>query len=135
MYKLILLTITGGLFLMGCSEKNPNPFYNDYDTPFKTPPFAEIKMEHYLPAFEDGIAREKEEIIAIATNTEAPTFINTIAAMEKTGELLEKVRNVFYNLKSSNTNDEMQEIAKKLSPMLSKHRDDILLNNQLFCTN
>ncbi len=117
---------------MGCSKKNPNPFYNEYDTPFKTPPFTEVKMEYYMPAFTDGIQQEKEEILAIATNPEAPTFKNTVEAMEKTGELLEKVNNVFYNLKSSDTNDEMQEIAKKLSPMLSKHRDDIRLNKQLF---
>ncbi len=117
---------------MGCSKKDSNPFYNEYDTPFKTPPFAEVKMEHYMPAFKDGIVQEKEEIIAIATNPEAATFKNTLEAMEKTGELLDKVSNVFYNLKSSNTNDEMQKIAKELSPMLSKHRDDIRLNKQLF---
>jgi peptidyl-dipeptidase Dcp len=132
MYKFILLTIIGGLILMGCSKKDSNPFYNEYDTPFKTPPFTEVKMEHYMPAFTDGIAQEKEEIVTIATNTEAPTFKNTLEAMEKTGELLDKVSNVFYNLKSSNTNDEMQEMAKELSPMLSKHRDDIRLNKQLF---
>jgi len=117
---------------MGCSKKDSNPFYNEYDTPFETPPFAQVKMEHYMPTFTDGIAQEKEEIIAIATNPEAPTFKNTLEAMEQTGELLEKVSNVFYNLTSSNTNDEMQEIAKQLSPMLSKHRDDIRLNKQLF---
>jgi len=114
------------------TETETNPFYSEYDTPFGTPPFSKIKIEHYMPAFKDGMAKEKEEIEVIANNPEAATFENTVVAMEKTGELLDKVSQVFFNLTSSMTNDEMQAIAKDLSPLLSKHRDDIRLNEKLF---
>ena len=116
----------------GKTDTGSNPFYTDYDTPFKTPPFSKIKLEHYLPAFKDGMKQEQDEIEAIASNSAEPTFENTIVAMEKTGELLDKVTHVFDNMSSANTNDELQAIAKELSPLLSKHRDDISLNNALF---
>ena len=128
--------IIGGLMLFStCTNKSDNgsnPFYTDYETPFKTPPFSKIKLEYYMPAFMDGMKQEQDEIEAIASNAEAPTFENTIVAMEKTGELLDKVSHVFYNMTSANTNDELQTIAKELSPLLSKHRDDISLNDALF---
>ncbi|MCK4754423.1 MAG: M3 family metallopeptidase, partial [Calditrichia bacterium] len=135
MKKYILLLIIGGLMFSTCSTKTDtgsNPFYSEYDTPFGTPPFSEIKLEHYMPAFTDGMGQEQNEIDAIVSNPEAPTLENTIVAMEKTGELLDKVRHVFFNLNSSMTNDDMQAIAKELSPLLSKHRDDIRLNDKLF---
>jgi peptidyl-dipeptidase Dcp len=135
MRKSIFLLIIGGLMFSSCSTKtdvNSNPFYSEYDTPFGTPPFNKIKLEHYMPAFIDGMEQERIEIDAIANNPESPTFENTIVAMEKTGDLLDKVSHVFFNLTSSMTNDEMQSIAKELSPLLSKHRDDIRLNDKLF---
>jgi peptidyl-dipeptidase Dcp len=135
MKKFIFLSLIGGLMFSTCSTKTDsgsNPFYSEYDTPFGTPPFSKIKIEHYKPAFIDGMAQEKKEIDAIAKNPEPPTFENTVAAMEKTGELLDKVSFVFFNLTSSMTNDKMQKIAKELSPLLSQHRDDISLNEQLF---
>ncbi len=135
MKKYILLLIIGGLMFSTCSTKTDtgsNPFYSEYDTPFGTPPFSEIKLEHYMPAFTDGMEQEQNEIDAIVSNPEAPTLENTIVAMEQTGELLDKVRHVFFNLNSSMTNDDMQAIAKELSPLLSKHRDDIRLNDKLF---
>ena len=133
--KIIFLLLTGGLMLSTCSTKSDpgsNPFYSDYDTPYETPPFSKIKLEHYIPAYLDGMEQEKKEIEEIANNTEAPTFENTIVALEKTGELLDKVNYVFTNLNASMTNDEMQSIAKDLSPLLSKHNDDIRLNHKLF---
>jgi peptidyl-dipeptidase Dcp len=135
MIKFILLTFIGGLFLMGCSNtstESTNPFYTDYSTPYAAPPFDKIEITHYRPAFEDGINIEKNEIEAIAADPEPATFTNTIEALEKKGELLEKVKRVFYNLQSSNTNDEMQAIAKELSPKLSALHDDMLLNEKLF---
>jgi len=135
MTKLILLLLIGGLMFSTCSVKTDsesNPFYSEYDTPFGTPPFSKIKLKHYMPAFKDGMEQEKKEIDAIANNTKEPSFDNTIVAMEKTGNLLDKVSWVFFNLTSSMTNDEMQTIAKELSPLLSKHRDDIRLNDNLF---
>ena len=109
-----------------------NSFFKEWSTPFQTPPFEEIKLEHYLPAFEEGIKLQKAEVDKIINNTEKPTFENTIEAMEKSGKLLTKVSSVFYNLNSANTNDEMQKIAKTVAPMLSKHNDDINLNEKLF---
>jgi len=135
MKKYILLLLIGGLMFSTCSTKTDsesNPFYSEYDTPFGTPPFSKIKLEHYMPAFKDGMEQEKKEIDTIANSTNEPSFDNTIVAMEKTGELLDKVSYVFFNLTSSMTNDEMQVIAKELSPLLSKHRDDIRLNDNLF---
>ena len=135
MTKNILFLIIGGLMLSTCStktESGSNPFYSEYDTPFGTPPFNKIKIEHYKPAFIDGMTEEQKEIEAIANNPADPTFENTIVAMEKTGELLDKVSHVFNNLTSSMTNEEMQKIARELSPLLSKHRDDIRLNEELF---
>jgi peptidyl-dipeptidase Dcp len=109
-----------------------NPFFKEWVTPFQTPPFAEIKDVHYMPAFEEGMKIQKAEMDAIINNKEHPTFKNTIEAMEKSGELLNKVSSVFYNLYSANTNDEFQKIAKTIAPMLSKHNDDINLNEKLF---
>lgn len=114
-------------------EKNMNnPFFKEWKTPFQTPPFSEIKEEHYLPAFEEGIKQQKAEIDLIISQKDMPSFENTVEAMEKSGELLNKVSSVFYNLLSSNTNEEMQKIAKTVAPMLSKHNDDINLNEHLF---
>ncbi|MGE5456921.1 MAG: M3 family metallopeptidase [Methanococcaceae archaeon] len=109
-----------------------NPFFKPYGTPFNTPPFGEIKNEHYLPAFEEGIKQHTGEIDAIISSTEKPTFENTIAALEKSGKLLTKVSDVFFNLLPSNTNDELLKISKAVSPLLSKHQDDINLNEKLF---
>ncbi|OGU80892.1 MAG: peptidase M3 [Ignavibacteria bacterium RBG_16_35_7] len=121
------------LFTITSQDKNmDNSFFKEWSTPFQTPPFEEIKLEHYLPAFEEGIKLQKAEVDAIVNNNEIPTFANTIEAMEKSGKLLTKVSSMFYNLNSSNTNDEMQTIAKTVAPMLSKHNDDINLNEKLF---
>ncbi len=109
-----------------------NPFFKEWDTPFQTPPFGDIAIEHYLPAFEEGMKLQKAEVEAIINNKAKPTFANTIEAMEKSGKLLTRVSSVFYNLNSANTNDEMQKIAKTVAPLLSKHNDDINLNKQLF---
>lgn len=109
-----------------------NPFFKEWSTPFQTPPFDDIKIDHYLPAFEEGIKLQKAEVDAIINNNAKPTFKNTIEAMEKSGKLLTKVSGVFYNLNSANTNDEMQKLAKVVAPMLSKHNDDINLNEKLF---
>ena len=93
-----------------------NPFLLDYNTPHGTVPFDKIKLEHYEPAIREGIAREDKEIEAIIENTEAPTFDNTIVALENCGELLERVTTVMYNLMSSETCDELEEIAEKMTP-------------------
>tara|TARA_B000000460_G_scaffold230958_1_gene188861 strand:- start:2352 stop:4385 length:2034 start_codon:yes stop_codon:yes gene_type:complete len=109
-----------------------NPFFTEYDTPYQIPPFAKIKDEHYMPAFNQGMKEQLEEIVAITNNLESPSFENTIVELERTGKTLDKVSNVFFNLNSSNTNDQMDAIAKEISPKLSAHRDNIFLNKNLF---
>lgn len=110
----------------------PNPFFEKYDTPHGTTPFDKIKTEHYEPAIREGIRRQAAEIDAITGNAEAPTFENTVMAYEQSGELLNRVTTVFGNLRSAETNDELQEIAQKMVPLLSEHSNNISLNEKLF---
>ena len=109
-----------------------NPFFEKYETPFNVPDFEQINNDHFIPAFRKGIEYQMKEIEVIANNNEEPSFENTVVALEESGVLLTRVSNVFYNLLSSITNDTLQNIAKKVAPELSKHRDDILLNASLF---
>src|ERR1039457_5498933 len=109
-----------------------NPFLKEWKTPFKTPPFNEIKLEHYLPAFEEGIKQQRAEIDVIINSKERPNFKNTIDALEKSGSLLTKTNRVFFALNSANSNDEMQKLAEKITSILTKHSDDIYLNEKLF---
>jgi peptidyl-dipeptidase Dcp len=109
-----------------------NPFFGDFETPFGVPPFDQIKEDHYMPAFQEGMKMQMEEIESIVNNTETPTFENTIEALETSGTLLKKVSRVFSVLNASMTNKQMQAIAKEVAPLKSKHFDDILLNEKLF---
>jgi len=118
--------------LFSCNRSGQNPFFSEYETPFQTPPFQLIHEKHYMPAFKAGIRQHKAEIQAIANNPEAPTFVNTFVALEKSGELLTRVENVFYNLNSANTSDRLQKIAKDVAPLRAAHYDDILMNEKLF---
>ena len=135
MKKVLLIC---ALFLIAsCQQKstldpNINPFFQEWTTSFEAPPFLDIRDEHYMPAFEKGMAENLEEIDAIVNNTNEPTFANTIEALERTGALLTKVQRVFSNLASSNTNPQLQELQRELSPMLSAHYDKITLNQDLF---
>jgi len=114
------------------NKQNMNPFFQPYSTPYEVPPFDKIKNEHFKPAILEGIKRHEAEINAIANNTAAPTFENTILAMETAGELLSNVNIVFSNLNGANTNEEIQKIAKEISPNLAAHSDNIYLNEKLF---
>ena len=87
--------------------ESPNPFLTEYTTPFQVPPFDQIKIEHYMPAFEAGIKEQQTEIEAIVNNDETPSFQNTILPFDKSGEILDRVSNVFFNLNECLTNDEM----------------------------
>lgn len=114
------------------AKKAENPFFAEYTTPFQVPPFDQIDTTHYMPAFIEGIKQHDAEIKAITDNKEAANFDNTILAFDKSGKLLTKVAKVFFNLQSSTTNDQIQAIAKQVSPLLSKHSDDIAMNADLF---
>lgn len=100
--------------------------------PFDTAPFSKIKNAHFKPAFEQAIADAKAEIDAITSNTEAATFENTIEALEFTGQQLDRISSIFFNLNSAETNDEIQKIAQEVSPLLSEFSNDITLNEALF---
>ncbi|HEU4496367.1 MAG TPA: M3 family metallopeptidase [Flavobacterium sp.] len=129
----ILLAITNMLAVEAQEKKQPmNPFFQAYDTPFEVPPFHLIKNEHFKPAILEGIKRHEAEIEAIAENPEKPTFENTVLAMENAGELLANANIVFSNLNNAHTNDELQKIAKEVSPNLAAHNDNIYLNEKLF---
>lgn len=109
-----------------------NPLLQDWDTPFATPPFAKIKLEHYMPAYEYAMSEHNKEIDTIAQSEAVPTFDNTIAEMEKAGQLLNKVRRVFSNIARTESNEEVQAIQRDISPKLTRHRNQILMNEKLF---
>lgn len=109
-----------------------NPFFSDYGTPFEVPAFDRIKIEHFIPAFNEGMKQQAAEIDAIVNNPDPATFENTVAAKDRTGKLLIRVSSVFYNLTSANTNPELQKIAQEVAPLLSAHSDNIRLNKGLF---
>ena len=109
-----------------------NPFFEKYNTPHQTVPFDKIKNEHYEPAMLEGIKLHEAEIEAIINNPEAPTFANTIVAYEKSGKFLDRVITVFGNLRSAETNDDLQKIAQKMIPLLSEHSNNVSLNEKLF---
>lgn len=121
--------------LTACNQqevKNDNPFFAEFDTPFGVPPFDLIKIEHYMPAIEEGMKQEKAEIEAILTNPDPPTFENTIVAYTRTGSFLNKVTPILYGLNSANTTPEIQALVKELSPIMSAHNDEIRLDPRLF---
>ena len=109
-----------------------NPFFKPYGTSFDVPPFDLIKTEHFLPAIEEGIRREQAEVDAIVNDRKAPTFENTIAALDHTGIFLSEVNGVFSALQSANTNKDLQALARQTAPMLAAHEDNIGLNAKLF---
>jgi peptidyl-dipeptidase Dcp len=138
MKKAILIVCLSILVCAACGKKAgettvmDNPFFSEFATPFGVPPFDLIKPEHYMPAFERGMAEQKKEVGAITSNAAPPTFSNTVEALERSGALLNKVAGVFNNMTSSNTNEELQRIDKELAPKLAQHGDDIAMNAALF---
>jgi len=125
LFALTVLTV-------GCGVQQENPLLREWEAPFETPPFDEIKNEHFMPAFLDAMEAEKAEVDAIADSDEEPTFKNTLEALEESGEQLDRVSRVFGCLNSANTNDELQDISKEIAPLQAKHSDDINLNEELF---
>ncbi|MEW2508262.1 M3 family metallopeptidase [Amycolatopsis sp. NPDC047767] len=109
-----------------------NPFATPSELPYALPPFDKIKVEHYRPAFEEGLIAHAAEIRDIAENPAEPTFDNTIAALERAGELLERASGTFFNVSGSDSTDEIQEIQAELAPKLAAHSDAIHLDPQLF---
>lgn len=132
MRKTIITTCAAAIVCGSAMAKGGNPFLSKYTTPFGIPPFEQIKVEHYKPAFIKGMEEHKKEIEAIVNNKKPATFENTIAALDRAGELLNKVASVFYGQNSACTSDEMQTVSRDISPLLSQHSDDITMNAALF---
>ncbi len=109
-----------------------NPFFSESTLYFRLPPFDLIEDSHYAPAFERGMAEQLAEIEAIANNSESPTFDNTLVAMERSGQMLNRVASVFFAMASADTNDAIEELRSEMAPKLSAHNDAILLNGPLF---
>lgn len=135
--KKVFLAASLAVVMASCNtaknaEEAVNPFFTEFNTPFNVPSFDKIKIEHYMPAFEEGMAQQKQEIDAIIKNRATPDFDNTIAALDNSGALLSNVSRVFFGLNSANTTPEMQKLNKEIAPVLSKHSDDINLNPELF---
>lgn len=144
----LALTISAGLLLTGCSKQPEqtqntkvaaveastvqNPFFQQWNTPFGAPPFDQIETKHFLPAFEKAIAEHKKEIAAIVNNEQPADFDNTIASMELAGALLSRVSGVFFNLTSTESSDEMQALQRKVSPLLTRHYNEISMNENLY---
>lgn len=128
MKKLSTLAVMA-IALASCQQ---NSFLAEWNTPFGIPPFDEIKTADYLPAIEAGIKLQNEEIKAITDNPEAPTFENTIEALDRSGLVLEKVCNVLFNVNESDYSDELNAIVEKVTPMVSAHSDNIMMNPALF---
>ncbi len=118
--------------LTACNAKHDNPVLADSSLPFGAPEFAKYQSADYEAAFMEGLAEQRAEIDAVANNTEAPTFDNTIAALERSGKKLAKVSGVFYNLNETDADDVMRETEKKLSPILTEHSAYMTMNEALF---
>ncbi|MFO7923898.1 MAG: M3 family metallopeptidase [Bacteroidales bacterium] len=119
-------------FAFSCVSVEDNPLLIDYNTPFNLPPFDRIETDHFMPAFEQAMQEHNQEIDAIVNNPEAPDFNNTIAALDYSGYRLSEVRSIFSNLNSSHTNEELQAIAQEVTPKLSAHSTNIMLDTDLF---
>ncbi len=109
-----------------------NPLLQEWRTPFATPPFQKFKSAHFKPAVEEAIKQSEEEINAITQNIESPTFENTIAKLERSGEMLDRITSVLFNLNNAETNKELQSITQIVSPLLTRFSNDITLNEKLF---
>lgn len=133
MKRIVLMAATTAMLLVGFEGKSQdNPFFSEFKTPFQVPDFQKIKIEHYLPAYQEAIKQHDAEIAAIANNKAKPTFENTIVALDNAGAMLSKVSSTFNNMLGTDGDKAMRELAKQITPLTSKHYDDISFNDALF---
>ncbi|MBQ1213464.1 MAG: peptidase M3, partial [Tidjanibacter sp.] len=130
---IVLLTTLIAVMTISCNEnggsaQRENPLLAEWTTPLGVPPFDQIQLDDYMPAFEAAMKAHKEEVEAIVNNPEEPTWENTILALDNAGELLSRVSNCFFLVAEADTNEQMQQIQVKVSPMLSAHSDEIMMN-------
>ncbi len=135
MMKNLIFAAAMSCMVCACGQQaadTDNPFLTEFETPYGTPDFNRIKVEHYEPAFLKGIEQQNQEIKAIVENPDEPTFENTIVALDNSGEILAWVSGVFFALTEADTNDELMALEGKIAPMLSEHSDNIFLNQDLY---
>ena len=113
-----------------CSRNNP--FLEEWNTPYGIPPFDEIQLSDYIPAVTAGIEQQKKELDAILTNPDAPTFDNTVAAYEYSGEILTKVSLVLFNLQETEGNEEMDKVVEEATALMTAHEDEMSMNKAFF---
>ena len=131
MKKLILTTMAIAT-LTACTEQRRNPLLSEWDTPYGIPPYAEIKVEDYMPAIQAGIAEQNREIEDIVNNTEAPTFENTVQALCLSGQTLSKVVGVLFNISETDRTEELDSVMELAMPLMSEHGDNINFNKPLY---
>ena len=122
----------GAIVMMAACTQNKNPFLQEWDTPYGIPPLDKIQLSEYIPAVKAGIKQQKAELDAILNNPEAPTFENTIAAYELSGDILDKVSNVLFNLQETEGSDEMNKIVEKATELITEHSDNISMDKKFF---
>ncbi len=122
----------GAIVMMAACTQNKNPFLQEWDTPYGIPPFDRIQLSDYIPAVKEGIKQQKAELDAILNNQEAPTFENTIAAYELSGDILDKVSNVLFNLQETEGSDEMNKIVEEATELITAHSDNISMDKKFF---
>lgn len=133
MIKKTFTILAVSCMMYSCATKTENnPFFTEFQTEYGVPPFDQIKLEHYEPAFLKGIVEQNQHIQAIIENPEAPTFANTIVALNNSAPMLDRVSAVFFNMTDAETTDSLTELSIKLAPTLSEHGDNISLNSKLF---
>ena len=138
MKKILLSLIFMGMVTMlpSCGEegeqKRKNPLLSEWNTPYGVPPFNEIRVSDYMPAFMEAMKMHDDEIDAIVENSEIPDFENTILAYDNSGEMLRRTESVFWGIAAADTNPQLQEVQEKIGPALSEHYDRIILTDGLF---
>ena len=133
MIKKSILILAASCMMYSCTtQTETNPFLTEFQTPYGVPPFDQIKLEHYEPAFMKGIDEQNSNIQTITSNAEVPTFDNVIVAFDNSSPILDRVGGVFYNLTEAETTDELTALSMRLAPVMSEHNDNILLNEALF---
>ncbi|WP_420187753.1 M3 family metallopeptidase [Bacteroides pyogenes] len=133
MIKKTVIILAASCMMCSCATKTEtNPFFTDFQTEYGVPPFDKIKIEHYEPAFLKGIEEQNRLIGDIVSNSETPTFENTIVALDQSSPILDRVGAVFFNMTSAETTEALTDLSMKMAPVLSEHEDNILLNKKLF---
>ena len=131
--KKTVIILAASCMMYSCATKTDNnPFFTEFQTEYGVPAFDKIKLEHYEPAFLKGIEEQNQNIKAIIENPEAPTFENTIVALDNSSPILDRVSAIFFNMTDAETTDELTELSIKMAPVLSEHSDNISLNQELF---